>query len=312
MISIITPTYNSANFIQETLNSISEQTFRDFEVIIIDNCSDDGTINIVKEHELYLSNIIKVHYNEIKNVSISRNIGIENASGEFLLFLDSDDLLKPGALQILTNNIKNHDLVIGAWEDFSNNTGAVISTSLYEINEYDTSAEIYLRYKPVISAALIKKDAALKWDIQMKVWEVTAFFFDSILNHSKTIFINDVVTSIRQHDSTSRLSIKHKHFDAINTASFLINCRRKVTSASSPNLSIEALIDQEIIDCCYTAIRNGGDPSIVKTNIACINHDLIGQYNHYKFGSLYYFVNLFNGYKGLYLFYILNRFLGRI
>lgn len=94
-VSIIIPTCNRANYLAEALNSVQSQTYNDFELIVVDDGSTDDTEEIIKK----TSQKIKYFYQENKGVSAARNKGILNSSGEFISFLDSDDLWEKRKLE---------------------------------------------------------------------------------------------------------------------------------------------------------------------------------------------------------------------
>lgn len=103
LISIISPSYNSSDFIEETINSISTQTYQNWELIVIDDFSKDDTVGILKKLSKNDSRI-KIFTNATnQGAAISRNIGLENARGRFIAFLDSDDLWYPEKLEIQVN-----------------------------------------------------------------------------------------------------------------------------------------------------------------------------------------------------------------
>lgn len=95
--SIIIPTYNRADFILKTIDSVLNQTFQNFEVIVVDNCSTDNTKELMKS----ISDPRVTFYINDKNYdrSYSRNRGIDFAKGDFITFLDSDDLYKVDCLK---------------------------------------------------------------------------------------------------------------------------------------------------------------------------------------------------------------------
>ena len=99
MISIITPAFNAEMYIAETIKSIQAQTFNDWELIIVDDCSTDNTVSVASSFAKF-DNRIKV-FKAISNngVAKARNLGLENAKGEYVAFLDSDDLWKPTKLE---------------------------------------------------------------------------------------------------------------------------------------------------------------------------------------------------------------------
>ncbi len=118
LVSIITPMFNSEAFISETINSVINQTYIDWELILIDDNSTDKTLSIVQEFINKHSNI-KLLKNEINyGAAISRNKGIDFAKGNFIAFLDADDLWKPEKLeiQIACMQAKNCDVCFSSYE----------------------------------------------------------------------------------------------------------------------------------------------------------------------------------------------------
>lgn len=98
-VSIITPVYNSADYIQETAESVLNQTFKNWEWILIDDCSTDKSLSIIQKMASKDSRI-KIIVND-KNIktALSRNRGIEIATGKYIAFIDSDDLWHPQKLE---------------------------------------------------------------------------------------------------------------------------------------------------------------------------------------------------------------------
>lgn len=90
LISIITPTYNCAQFIGETIKSVINQTYTNWEMIIVDDASNDNTEEVVKS--IKDERIKYIRLKENSGAATARNIAMENASGKFMAFLDSDDI----------------------------------------------------------------------------------------------------------------------------------------------------------------------------------------------------------------------------
>ena len=99
MISVIIPTYNSAEYIAETLESVCAQTYRNIEILVIDDCSSDDTSEIVEKYATKDLRIRLIKLNENKGAANARNIGAKSAVGEWIAFLDSDDLWVPNKLE---------------------------------------------------------------------------------------------------------------------------------------------------------------------------------------------------------------------
>ncbi len=110
LVSIITPSFNSEKFIAETIRSVQNQTYQNWEMIIVDDCSSDETVSIVE----YIANNdsrIKVYKLEKNSgTGIARNTALDKASGKYIAFLDADDLWKPEKLEIQINFLKNNNL----------------------------------------------------------------------------------------------------------------------------------------------------------------------------------------------------------
>ena len=122
-VSVIIPTYNVENYIDECIQSILNQTFKDFEIIICDDCSTDGTLTRIEKYCDYSN--IRVFKNE-KNLgqALTRNKCIENSKGNFILIQDADDISVPNRIEILLNEFEpNIDFVGSACFCFNENDG---------------------------------------------------------------------------------------------------------------------------------------------------------------------------------------------
>ena len=103
-ISVIVPMFNSEIFIEECVNSILTQTFTDFELILVDDCSTDHTLEIVSNYTDPRIKIIRtIHNGKDWN---ARNLGLQIARGEYVYFVDHDDMLLPNALEILWHGVE--------------------------------------------------------------------------------------------------------------------------------------------------------------------------------------------------------------
>jgi len=90
-VSVITPTYNSETFISQTIDSVLNQSHKNLELILVDDASTDGTRDILEKYRLKDTRVRTILLNENGGSGIARNKGIENASGRYLAFVDSDD-----------------------------------------------------------------------------------------------------------------------------------------------------------------------------------------------------------------------------
>ena len=114
MISIVVPIYNVERYVAECFDSIVSQTFRDFEVVAVDDCSSDKSMTIAEQYASKLPMRI-VHHEQNRGLSAARNTGLNVAQGEYVLFVDSDDVLSSDCLQTLHSEaiLTNADVVVG-------------------------------------------------------------------------------------------------------------------------------------------------------------------------------------------------------
>lgn len=111
-ISIILPTYNVEKYIARALQSCVDQTFKDIEIIVVDDCGDDESINIAKKYALKDDRIKIIHNDENLGTFASRNIGVLNSKADYVMFLDPDDFLELNACELGLEKIKNLDIVL--------------------------------------------------------------------------------------------------------------------------------------------------------------------------------------------------------
>lgn len=131
-ISIIIPSYNEEKNISRCLDSVLNQTFTDFEILCVDDSSNDNTFEIIKNYSKKDSRIVPLK-NPKKGVSSARNFGIENAKGEYIGFVDSDDFIQPQMFKFLYKAVTENN------RDFS--VCRYNKTSEFKINHFDYKTE---------------------------------------------------------------------------------------------------------------------------------------------------------------------------
>ena len=118
MISVIIPLYNTGRYIGECLDSILAQSYGDYECIVVDDGSTDDGGRIADSFALRDSRF-KIYHTDNRGVSAARNLGLEKARGEFVVFVDSDDTVENSYLASLINNYeKDIDLVVSGIRRF--------------------------------------------------------------------------------------------------------------------------------------------------------------------------------------------------
>lgn len=120
MISVVIPTYNRAHYLNRALKSLQEQNFSEnFEVVVVDDGSIDQTAEVVKTWSKQLN--LKLVGNSHQGVSVARNLGIKNATGEILVFFDDDAVAAKDWLQNIKETMAKEDIITGRVEPLKNN-----------------------------------------------------------------------------------------------------------------------------------------------------------------------------------------------
>ena len=104
-VSVIIPVYNAERCVSESVKNCKKQTFEDFEVIFVDDCSTDETVKIIEEEIKGDGRFRLIKLNENRRQGYARNIGLENAIGEYVMFFDVDDEYSPEFIEKMYNKI---------------------------------------------------------------------------------------------------------------------------------------------------------------------------------------------------------------
>ena len=117
-ISIIIPCYNQEKYIAECLDSVIAQTYQDWEAIVIDDGSQDGSLAIIQEYAKKNTNKIKVIHQTNQGVVVARNNAIRQATGEYIYPLDGDDIIEPTCLEKLYKHKEDGDVIYSRVQRF--------------------------------------------------------------------------------------------------------------------------------------------------------------------------------------------------
>ncbi|PEL13554.1 glycosyltransferase family 2 protein [Bacillus sp. AFS017336] len=110
LVSIILPTHNSENYIQLTVNSILNQVYQNFELIVIDDCSTDNTVKIIEKYISMDNRITLIKLEKNLGAAKARNIGLEKSTGRYIAYIDADDLWEPNKLETQIDFMRNNNI----------------------------------------------------------------------------------------------------------------------------------------------------------------------------------------------------------
>lgn len=156
-ISVIIPVYNVEKYLGKCLSSLMEQTFRDFEIIAVNDGSTDGSLEILRRFESNYENLTVLDQ-ENGGVSSARNLALQHAKGEYLCFVDSDDFVAPTYLQRL------YELCT------ENNADIACCSYYFRFVEWDFLIQYPFRCKGVFNRRQAMKRLLHDWSVQSLLW----------------------------------------------------------------------------------------------------------------------------------------------
>ena len=200
-VSIIVPVFNSEEYIGECLNSLVNQSLEDIQVIVVDDCSTDNTLGIIKAYGEVFPNIIKIICND-KNYGqgYSRNVGMKHADGNYIGFVDSDDYVHPKMFEDMYNGAEQNDFpeVITTGLSFvkeDDHLNAILDSTTRrpgrEMETLKSFNEIFFQ-SPACWNKIYRRDTLenMKF-LEGRMWEDVAFTYTQLFNSNRILNFNN-------------------------------------------------------------------------------------------------------------------------
>ena len=225
LFSIVIPTYNRAPFIKRTIESFLSQSYSNYEIIIVDDGSNDNTEDIVNA----ISDD-RVHYYKKNNEErgAARNFGLKLAKGNYINFFDSDDLAYPNHLAIAIKTIEKNSLpeIFHLGHDLKTPTGELLETC----NSFDGNTEVYaIRKKKIsINALFVKREVALGLPFSINRLlsaSEDALYLCQLCARYTLYYDNTITSTIVEHDTRSMVTASEHQL--LNRRKYLIEGLQK-------------------------------------------------------------------------------------
>ncbi|MGV3278976.1 glycosyltransferase family 2 protein [Rickettsiales bacterium LUAb2] len=235
LLSIIIPTYNNCLYIKNCLDNIKNQSFSDFEVIIINDGSTDNTLELITPYSLE-DNRFKLLNQINSGQGVARNLGLKQAVGKYIMFIDSDDYLANNhALEIIINNIQNldTDILLFGYKKLYNKNICLPQKKHNLILERNVINTI-----PEKQQLLLQKGIGVPWNkiykrdfiINNKInfaenlkFEDALFYFLCIVYAKNIGFCNQLLYIYRKHNTSTMRNKYNLNIDLIKIYQLIIN-----------------------------------------------------------------------------------------
>lgn len=278
-ISVIVPIYNVEEYLDECMESLLNQTFNLFEVIAIDDGSTDSSFEILKKYETRFKHI-KIISKSNGGLSNTRNLGIEKSEGDYILFLDSDDMLRKDALEKLYNlaikykldlvvyDGKRVDEINGVVDKEKYNRRKIYNEELLNKEEYFKGAgkkgmlhtPFHFYSKTIINKNKLRFEEGILHEDEL--FSITGYQFVEKVGYCKDQLY------IRRYRSDSIMSSNiYKNKKSLNSYKYILSEFNKIKSNNRNNKDLVSLIDKRgtMLMCNLMRYENYNIKDLIKS-----------------------------------------------
>lgn len=217
-VSVIVPVYNTEKYLKKCIDSLLNQNFEDYEIIVINDLSPGNAEEIIKSYND--KKIVYIKNKTNKGIGYNRNLGIKKATGEYVCFIDSDDYVKEDFISKMYNYSKENNLDLCACDyvnvDEEDNTLEEFNLSNFGITNYEENNKILCEINLGPCNKLFKKDMLTKNKIEFSEklkYEDLSFVALSIKNSTKIGKINEQLNYFTVHKNSETTTRDKRVFD---------------------------------------------------------------------------------------------------
>ena len=262
-VSVIVPVFNASKYIGKTLDSVINQDFDSYEIIVVDDGSTDNSLEIINQTLEKTEVPHKVIHQENAGVSVARNVGIDASTGDYLVFIDADDHVTSNHLSTLYNGESDFSLILYVKEDgdrlidMDTYTEDVIST--YDFIKKELNMEITFNFFQLMYKASIIKDNNIRFTPGIVYGEDTEFAHKALSNGREIVINNTVTYYYVQHSDSAIKSTEYRRFGVVEIFENLADFYNKNNKAELANLIITSRIPKAIFGNMNFFFHNGYD-----------------------------------------------------
>jgi len=253
-VSVIIPTYNRADLVGRAIQSVLNQTYQDFELIVVDDGSIDNTEEVVRNFKD--ARIHYIRHKENRGAPFARNYGAKIANGEYISLLDSDDYYLPNKLTVQI-------------EAFKNNPDVGLVCSNFFIESSDTKKRVEYGYKTFKSGYLFEKVVLKSFHCRLPTWLIRREFFISIGG------FDEELPRLQDRDFIVRFSYRYKLLSVPESVAVVVFHKDARISGTSAEVNEYAC--NRVLDKSSRLIEAGSHSPILIKKITSRYYSIIGR-----------------------------------
>lgn len=205
LLSVIMPVYKVEPHLNKAIESVLNQTFGDFEIILVDDASPDNCPQICDEYAKAYENIIAVHHNENQGLSAARNTGLDYVHGEYVTFMDSDDYIDDTLFEKIYDSLSENRadcVVFGIREEYCDKSGNV--SKIYDLVYGE---EVRISERSELRNTIIELEKRTFLGYAWNKFYKTSVVNENELRFEKVTLIEDIVFNVRFFEKAGSLNI---------------------------------------------------------------------------------------------------------
>lgn len=271
-VSVIVPVYNTEKYLNRCLDSLVNQSLKEIEILVINDCSTDNSKNILDEYEKKYQNIKVFHNKTNKGIGYNRNLGIKKASGEFIGFIDSDDWVEKNMFEKMYNKAKrdNLDLVICNYfrklmkEDELIDIECDFNIKYFDNTSLEKSPNLLLDINTAPWNKLYKKELIenIKFPEDLK-YEDAVFVMESLAEAKNIGMVEDKLNYYLVRSKSETTVMNEKVFDILTITKIIENNFKKTKYYDDIKDFVEAYIITNLFR--YTLQQKYQEDKLLKT-----------------------------------------------
>lgn len=258
LVSIVVPVYNSEKTISKCLDSLISQTFKNIEIICVNDCSKDNSLQVLNEYASKDSRIVVINHKENMNAGGARNSGIKAAKGNYVCFVDNDDWMTSNAIQTLVEASEDCtiDFVVSQWCQYYDENRKINMNNLIIGGSEKANKEYALLHGCRILGCLFKKEIFYKNNLffpEKIFWEDNAIAMSLIFSAQSIKVIDKVLYYYQMVQGSSSRSITLKKIvDRIQTSDLAVANLERLGFVNDEN---KPLVDYLYLCFSYHTIK---------------------------------------------------------